>query len=696
MKKYYLLFLIGISLLLVGCGSPKEKDPLDDFIGWYSSSCPTQVSLENSNFFKSSYEHKDTLINVTYSSEDEDIFTNEGLIYFHEDDMSVNVKMAFETSERKVEETYTINVKGVSQNEILQDCASKFEIKESHTNKYVTTYTLPARISYADLKIKCSWASDKPSIIGTNGIMNYPDAETDVNLTCTFSYEDESYNKTYTLKVLPLDETEFNVELNKIVLPTEIEENINLPLMINVDNTEYSITWSSNKQNVLKNSGELQFVSTNTSVVLTASITVVNKTISKTFNIIAKPISGMAAIEAIEKEIFIPTIISNDILLASNLNGVEITWASSNQDAISNNGVINKNNTTFKPVKLTATLKAGAATKTIEFDTQISYQSHMFIDRTFTGEKVNTTIENGKLVLEENKLNGTYTTNIIECNNFTECVGSYSAISSTTEICELKVRIRINNTWSKYFTYGEFGKGLKNGYSNQTDSSSKMVEDEIIVTSGNANAFQLQLTLKRSNAKETGPVVSLLALTIDYINHNYNVSIDDLPNEVKHDVPKLCQNVVPDIGGSICSITSSTMLLMYKGHSFDGLATYPHQYMAGILKDYGHNIYGNWSYNCIGMGSFGENAYVKRFYSYNEIMHHLYYVGPVAASIKGTFVTDSKTYNTGGHLIVLTGYKIENGNIYFYVNDPNNSQVSTRCTLQALKDVNRMVSYIVE
>ena len=260
----------------------------------------------------------------------------------------------------------------------------------------------------------------------------------------------------------------------------------------------------------------------------------------------------------------------------------------------------------------------------------------------------------------------------------------------------LKVRIRIGGKWTKYFTYGKFGKGLKNGYDNQTDTNAKMVEDEIKTTSGNADAFQLQLLINRSSATEKGPVVTLLALAINYVNNPFTVDISGIPNEVKHDVPKLYQHDVPSIGGSICSITSSTMLMMYRGYDFTGLADYPHQYMAGILKDYGHNIFGNWSYNAIGMGSFGATSYVKRFYSYQEILFHLYYVGPVSASIKGTMITDAKTYTTGGHLIVVTGYKIEGSKIYIYVNDPNIACVSTRCTLENFLNVNRMVSYIVE
>ena len=59
-------------------------------------------------------------------------------------------------------------------------------------------------------------------------------------------------------------------------------------------------------------------------------------------------------------------------------------------------------------------------------------------------------------------------------------------------------------------------------------------------------------------------------------------------------------------------------------------------------------------------------------------------------------ITDAKTYTTGGHLIDVTGYKIDGDKIYIYINDPNINVVATRCTLQNFLNVYRNVSYIIE
>lgn len=108
-----------------------------------------------------------------------------------------------------------------------------------------------------------------------------------------------------------------------------------------------------------------------------------------------------------------------------------------------------------------------------------------------------------------------------------------------------------------------------------------------------------------------------------------------MPKEVVYDVPKLYQGAVPVIGNSICSATSTTMLLKYHGFHFSSFdAEYEHRYIASIVRDYGNNIYGNWVYNTVTMGGYGLNSYVARMYSVDELIYHLAHVGPVALSVK--------------------------------------------------------------
>jgi len=215
-------------------------------------------------------------------------------------------------------------------------------------------------------------------------------------------------------------------------------------------------------------------------------------------------------------------------------------------------------------------------------------------------------------------------------------------------------------------------------------------------------AFQYKITLRRNTADVASPVLSLVAVTLNIENYTYAPSTAALPAQVDYDVPKLNQNEVPEIGNSICSPTTSTMLLKFKGFNFtDKDAQYEHRYIAGLVADRGHNnpTYGNWVYNTVTMGAFGLDAYVQRMYSWSELKYHLATVGPVGASIKG----NTGLYTTGGHLIVVRGYKEINGKTYVICNDPNiNSRfgaglfVYYEFPLDVFENFWRGVVYVVE
>ena len=164
--------------------------------------------------------------------------------------------------------------------------------------------------------------------------------------------------------------------------------------------------------------------------------------------------------------------------------------------------------------------------------------------------------------------------------------------------------------------------------------------------------------------------LSIIAIMLNIPNYEYPVDVKGLPSIVWYDVPRLNQNMVPVIGHEMCSATTSAMLLKFKGFDFkDKDAEFEHRYVASLVADPGHRapMYGNWVYNTAAMGAFGLDAYCARTYSWEELKYHLATVGPVGASIKG----DTGIYKTGGHLLVVVGYKEVGNNKYVLCNDPN-------------------------
>ena len=247
---------------------------------------------------------------------------------------------------------------------------------------------------------------------------------------------------------------------------------------------------------------------------------------------------------------------------------------------------------------------------------------------------------------------------------FDELVGSWGATSEIGSSVELLVRIRIDNKYSKYFSYGAWALKGENLYYNQDDVDAKMFVDEILTKDEKlADGFQFKVILKGDAALR---FVHIALRTKEYKETIYS----SLPESVYYNVVRYNQNMVPEIGHEMCSATTTAMLLGFKGIYFDKEdEKYPHRYVAGLVADRGHNCptFGNWVYNTVVMGHFGFDAYVKRLNSINELKYHLAKVGPCGASIRGK----TGLYDTNGHLIVVCGYKEKDGKKYFICNDPN-------------------------
>ena len=298
----------------------------------------------------------------------------------------------------------------------------------------------------------------------------------------------------------------------------------------------------------------------------------------------------------------------------------------------------------------------------------MKFLNHNFIARAKDLVKfncINTKIEGNRLVVDDKTKEASIISPVIETKEFTELVGSWSCITDKESTVELKIAVKVGDTWSRYFTYGAWGLGGENLYYNQDDEKVHMNIDEILLKDGNlGSAFCFKVTFKK-DAK-----LSLVCITLKIPNYEYTVDASNCPDYVCYDVPCLNQNMVPVIGHEMCSATTSAMLLKYKGFNFkDKDSEFEHRYVASLVADNGHHAptYGNWVFNTAAISAFGVDSYVARNYTWDELKLHLATVGPVGASIKG----DTGVYKTGGHLIVVRGYREVDGKTYVICNDPN-------------------------
>lgn len=498
-------------------------------------------------------------------------------------------------------------------------------------------------------------------------------------------------------------------KINKVIaeleLPTEVESNIILPTKID----EVSIEWESSKSSVLSNQGKVRQSENNQDVRLKGYFRYEDEQVVKTYNITVLKIADEILLQRVYDSLELESSTDTDLILETFFEyGVLGTWYSSNESIITTSGKFTAGSDDAV-VTLTVILTLGEKSmeKSFEIETkgigevEEGKLGHLILDyaESFNPNNFNNVmLEEGKLVLTEGQTSGTYESDVIETLKWTSLVGSWAAISSTTATVEFQVRCRVNGTWSSYVTYGVWGLGLQNACHDQNAGVAKLDTDEFkVLNSKTADAVQYKLTLKRTNTSSDSPKVSLVACALEIPGYGYPVDVTDVRQDVNYDVPKLYQGAVPTIGNSICSATSTCMLLKYKGENFSQFdAEYEHRYMAGIVRDYGNNIYGNWVYNTVTMGGYGYNAYVMRMYSLEELVRHLNDVGPVSLSMKGQMTSDKKDYYTNGHLIVVTGYFYKDGNLYFYSNDPNVPAVACVYTANVIKNTWRNIAYIIE
>lgn len=278
-----------------------------------------------------------------------------------------------------------------------------------------------------------------------------------------------------------------------------------------------------------------------------------------------------------------------------------------------------------------------------------------------------------KLILKEDKTTGIFESDIIDTIVFKDLVASWNGKTSENSTIELQVKIKSNNLWSKWFTYGKWSdKGNNIGSQKEQQDPLGKVKIDVIKTQPGVigTGLKFRIILNRTDINFESPYVRLLAFT--FSPYNANDTKDFEACEIDIDVPMRSQMTIPDIGKVICSPTSVSMIMEYYGFIEDTIT------VANGCKDNGLGIYGNWSYNMAYTGERGFEAYVKRCESINDIKEEIIKGIPVVASIKTSTADElegaPQAYKSG-HLLVVRGLTNRNGINYVIVNDPASKEV---------------------
>lgn len=302
--------------------------------------------------------------------------------------------------------------------------------------------------------------------------------------------------------------------------------------------------------------------------------------------------------------------------------------------------------------------------------------------------------DNNVLVLKEDCLLGNYESPEINSNNFKDLVSSWN--TETPEGTEIEVcfKVRLEDRWSDWFSYGKWSiHGNRGSIKGQKDTMAYMDVDIIkMIDEKEANGFKYRIKMTRNNASTKSPKIKAIWATLR-LCQNTESALGESKNWIRElDVPKRSQMVVPKIGNIICSPTSLSMVMEYYGKKIDT------EEAAAKVFDNGAEIYGNWSYNVAYAGSLGFAAFIERFASADDIKNKIAEDIPVIASIRTKSKEDlhgSPSAYPSGHLLVVRGFVIKDGEEYVIVNDPAAMEHDTVRREYKLSEFERAWSRIV-
>lgn len=274
----------------------------------------------------------------------------------------------------------------------------------------------------------------------------------------------------------------------------------------------------------------------------------------------------------------------------------------------------------------------------------------------FDGVKV----EDGCLCLDGAK-EGTFVSTPIavpECNTMLISWNCYRRGGSVEMLLSYQ---KEDGTYSRFFSYGVWGT-LPASKSEKTDEG--VMDEDTLILPAKTKSVVIKAILTAGDDGNGSPVLVRFALAHNG-KPNFTVDRSTLPDEVLLDVKPRTQMAVPVIGNIICSPTSTSMCMEYKGKSL------PSDEVAALCRDHGAKIYGNWLFNIAGAGEQGFEAHFD-MYDIDAAMYCLANDTPMAFSIRTEpgQITNAPQAYVHGHLICVVGYKMIDGRLHFIVNDP--------------------------
>lgn len=197
-----------------------------------------------------------------------------------------------------------------------------------------SSFTLPTSIN--DHVIV--WTSSNEATLSSTGVVTQGNVNQTVSLTATITALGSTRSHTYEVLITALES--FDVEAFRAFLSVSSSTEVDLILPTIYDS--YPITWNSSNTNVLSNTGLITRQLVDTTVSLTASVTVNSQVYEVTFTVVViKEEIILPDYQAILNQITLPSQTVTNLTLPTLIEGVTIVW-SSNHASITTAGIVTR------------------------------------------------------------------------------------------------------------------------------------------------------------------------------------------------------------------------------------------------------------------------------------------------------------------------------------------------------------------
>lgn len=216
------------------------------------------------------------------------------------------------------------------------------------------------------------------------------------------------------------------------------------------------------------------------------------------------------------------------------------------------------------------------------------------------------------------------------------------------EDCGFKIsmRFKYSSTWSPWLTVG-YWKNYIWPFYGSTSYAAGEIDYDYVVLDDFHTIWQWRVDFKRLQADHPSPSIDKLSFYVSdqatTDNMNLSAIVNDDPPEIYIPTNFVCQyNVDPEIGGSICSPTSTVLAIRSYGIEVD-----PYDFAVDNYDDY-WNLFGIWPRAVQNAAGHQLDGAVTRYRTWSQAYDTLAAGGRVVMSVGPPLYS--------GHLMMLAGF----------------------------------------